>query len=142
MNGDVPGGPTAPGARRKRIAVVEDNPETRILARLLLKRSYEVDDYETGDLALAGFALQRPDLVLLDISLPGMDGVEVMMRIRADPSLRAIPVVAFTAYASEQERKRYLSLGFDGHVSKPIVDKSILLGTIERLLLKQESQGG
>jgi CheY-like chemotaxis protein len=121
-------------ASRKRVAVVEDSPEIRILARLLLGRTYEVVEYETGELALADFGRCRPDLVLLDISLPGMDGVEVMMRMRADPALREIPVVAFTAYASDAERERYLSLGFDGHVSKPIVDKSILLGTIERLL--------
>ncbi|HEX3551726.1 MAG TPA: response regulator [Thermoanaerobaculia bacterium] len=132
--GEASGESRAAGARRKRVAVVEDNPETRILARLLLGRTYEVADYETGDLALADFGRFEPDLVLLDISLPGMDGVEVMTRMRADPGLREVPVVAFTAYASDAERKRYLALGFDGHVSKPIVDKSILLETIARLL--------
>jgi two-component system, cell cycle response regulator DivK len=76
-------------------------------------------------------------LVLLDISLPGMDGTEVLARIREDHSLRALPVIALTAHAMAGDRERYLGMGFDSYVTKPIVDEQILLGEIRRLLQGQ-----
>jgi CheY-like chemotaxis protein len=119
---------------RKRIAVVEDSPEIRLLATVLLSRLYAVTEYADGQEALEGFARQRPDLVLLDISLPRLDGTEVLARMRADPGLAAVPVIAFTAYAAENERQRFLDLGFDDHISKPLTDFQLLLTTVERLL--------
>ncbi len=123
----------------KRVAVVEDSPEIRLFVTVLLSRSYEVDQYSDGQEALDGFARRRPDLVLLDISLPRIDGTEVLTRMRsaaADPALRRIPVIAFTAYASESERQRFLDLGFDDHISKPVTDFQLFLETIERVLNK------
>jgi CheY-like chemotaxis protein len=118
----------------KRVSVVEDSPEIRLLVTVLLSRSYEVSEYSDGQEALDGFARSRPDLVLMDISLPRIDGTEVLARMRADPDLERIPVIAFTAYASLSERQRLLDLGFDDHVSKPLTDFQLLKGTIERLL--------
>ena len=117
-----------------RVAVVEDNPDNRLLVRVLLEQFYRVSDYGDGPAALEGMRRQRPDLVLLDISLPGMDGTEVLRRIRADDALRDLPVVALTAHAMKADRERFLREGFDGYVAKPITDESELLGVIERLL--------
>lgn len=118
----------------KRIAVVEDSPEIRLFVTVLLSRAYEVDQYSDGQEALDGFAGRRPDLVLLDISLPRIDGTEVLARMRTDPALQRIPVIAFTAYASESERQRFLDLGFDDHISKPVTDFQLFLETVGRAL--------
>jgi len=118
----------------KRIAVVEDNPDNQLLVRAILSEQYDVVSYETGLAALEGLPKEPPDLVLLDISLPEMDGTEVLRRIRADATISKVPVVALTAHAMTGDRERYLGAGFDDYVTKPIVDESILLATIERLL--------
>jgi CheY-like chemotaxis protein len=118
----------------KSIAVVEDSPEIRLLVTVLLARSYEVMEFTDGQAALDGFARRRPDLVVLDISLPRMDGTEVLARIRSDEALCGVPVIAFTAFASEAERQSLLDLGFDDHIGKPITDFQRFIATVERLL--------
>jgi len=118
----------------KIIAVVEDNPDNRLLVRVILEPDYEVVEYETGGEALAGLPSHKPDLVLLDISLPEMDGTEVLRRIRADESLRALPVIALTANAMAGDREKYIAGGFDDYVAKPIVDEALLLEAIRRHL--------
>lgn len=117
-----------------RIAIVEDNADNRLLLSALLDDAYELDEYEDGPSALAGCSARRPALVLLDISLPGMDGPEVLRRLREDSTLAKIPVIALTAHAMTGDRERYLGLGFDDYVTKPIVDESILFAAITRLL--------
>jgi CheY-like chemotaxis protein len=116
----------------KRIAVVEDNPDNRELVHAILSEQYHVTDYETGQQAIQGIKESRPDLVLLDISLPQMDGPEVVRRIRADTDLQGLPVIALTAHAMVGDREKYLAAGFNDYVTKPIVDESVLLGTIAR----------
>jgi two-component system cell cycle response regulator len=74
----------------------------------------------TGDKALSLALSTRPDLILCDLRLPGMDGFEILSRIRSEPSLRSIPVVAVTAYAMPGDRERVMSAGFKGYVTKPI----------------------
>jgi len=118
----------------KKIAVVEDNPDNRLLVRVILESLYDVVEYETGFAALAGLPEENPDLVLLDISLPEMDGTEVLRRIRADAQLQALPVIALTAHAMSGDREKYLAAGFNDYVTKPIVDENILLDAIQRLL--------
>jgi two-component system sensor histidine kinase/response regulator len=93
-----------------------------------------VVEYENGFDALAGLAQALPDLVLLDISLPEMDGTEVLRRIRADAKLRDLPVIALTAHAMSGDREKYLAAGFNDYVTKPIVDEALLLEAIQRLL--------
>lgn len=118
----------------KKIAVVEDNPDNRLLVQVILEPLYEVVEYETGFAALEGLPKEKPDLVLLDISLPEMDGSEVLRRIRADAQLRTLPVIALTAHAMTGDREKYLGAGFNDYVTKPIVDENILLDAIKRLL--------
>ena len=122
---------------KPRIALVEDNPDNRLLVQAILGDDFEVDEYETGPAALAGVARNPPDLIVLDISLPEMDGPEVLRRFRADDALRTIPVIAFTAHAMSGDRERYLALGFNDYVTKPILDETHLLGAIQRLLSSQ-----
>ncbi len=117
-----------------RIAIVEDNPDNRLLLDALLADRAELDMYETGPEALAGLPSRRPDLMLLDISLPGMDGVQVLGAIRADPALRDLPVIALTAHAMSGDRDRFLLAGFDAYLSKPIVDEELLFGAIDELV--------
>ena len=118
----------------KTIAHVEENADNRLLVSAILEDRYRIVEYETGPEALAGMRAEKPDLVLLDISLPEMDGTEVLRRMRDDAALRGLPVVAITAHAMAGDRERYLEAGFDDYVSKPIVDEGILLGAIQRLL--------
>jgi CheY-like chemotaxis protein len=118
----------------KRIAVVEDNADNRLLIRAILEDQFELEEYEAGEAALDGLVAAQADLVLLDISLPGLDGVEVLKRLRANPVLRKLPVIALTAHAMSGDRDKYLGAGFDEYVTKPIVDEAILLSTIQRLL--------
>ena len=120
----------------KRIALVEDNVDNRALIAAILDdvAGFELHEYIDGPSALEGMVSTRPDLVLLDISLPGMDGTEVLERIRGHAQLRELPVVVLTAHAMRGDRERFLGLGFDAYIGKPIVDETELLETIHRLL--------
>ena len=119
---------------KPKIAVVEDNPDNRMLVQALLEGRYEIVEYETGREAVAGLEEARPDLVLLDISLPEMDGPEVLAWIRDTDDLSGLPVIALTAHAMAGDREKFLSQGFDDYVTKPIVDESVLFDAIERWL--------
>ena len=113
------------------VAVVEDNADNRLLLQAILDGLYDVVEYENGVDALAGLAAKLPDLVLLDISLPGMDGNEILARIRADEQLRRLPVIALTAHAMAGDREKYLAAGFNDYITKPIVDETLLLRAME-----------
>jgi len=119
---------------KKTIGVVEDNPDNRLLLQAILGDLYDIVEFESGPEALAGLDKQKPDLLLLDISLPGLDGVAVLARIRANERETRLPVIALTAHAMAGDRARYLEAGFDDYVSKPIIDENILLETIRRWL--------
>lgn len=123
----------------KRIALVEDNADNRLVAQVILEDFYALTEYEDGPQTLTGLRRERPDLVLLDISLPGMDGLAVLREIRADPGLRDLPVIALTAHAMTGDREKYTAAGFDDYVTKPIVDEGILLSAIERLLARNQA---
>jgi len=117
-----------------KIAVVEDNPDNRMLVQALLEDRYEISEYETGAEAVAGLGGNIPDLVLLDISLPEMDGTEVLAWIRSQETLKELPVIALTAHAMAGDRDKYLAAGFNDYVTKPIVDEALLIEAIERCL--------
>lgn len=119
-----------------KIAVVEDNVDNRLLVQAILEDEYELSEYESGTEVIEGLADNVPDLVLLDISLPGMDGTEVLEWLRAQDTLKSLPVIALTAHAMSGDRDKYLEMGFDDYVTKPIVDEDVLLGAIERLLAR------
>jgi two-component system cell cycle response regulator DivK len=118
----------------RKIAVVEDNPDNRMLVQALLEDTYDISEYETGVEAVAGLPGDIPDLVLLDISLPEMDGTEVLAWIRGQDELKDIPVIALTAHAMAGDRDKYLAAGFNDYVTKPIVDEEVLFEAIERCL--------
>jgi CheY-like chemotaxis protein len=118
----------------RRIALVEDNEDNRLLARVLLGQRFAVDEYATGVEALAGIVRSPPDLVLLDVSLPGMDGLEVLAGLRSLPDLARMPIVALTAHAMQGDRERLFAAGFDDYVAKPIRDAGDFVRRIERLL--------
>ena len=124
---------------RHKIAVVEDNPDNRLLVQAILEDTYEISEYETGAEAVAGLGAAAPDLVLLDISLPEMDGTEVLAWIREQPDLEALPVIALTAHAMAGDREKYLRAGFNDYVTKPIVDEAVLLEAIERCLDRERA---
>lgn len=126
---------------REVIAVVEDNADNRLLLQALLEDRYTLVEYGNGLDAMLGFSSLLPDLVLLDISLPEMDGPDVLRAIRADDRLRRLPVVALTAHAMTGDRERFLQLGFDSYVAKPIIDEQELLQTIETLLRRGDDAG-
>ena len=117
-----------------KIAVVEDNPDNRFLVQALLEDTYELSEFETGQEAVAGLLDAAPDLVLLDISLPEMDGTEVLAWIREQDAFEGLPVIALTAHAMAGDREKYLGMGFNDYVTKPIIDESVLLEAIERCL--------
>ena len=116
----------------KRVALIEDNPDNRLLVGALLEEHYEISDYADGADALDALPSDPPDVILLDISLPGMDGLEVLRRLRAIDALATLPVIALTAHAMSGDRERFLAAGFDDYLSKPILDESELIQTIER----------
>ena len=119
------------------ILVAEDNATNRELFRELLQtRGYSVVEACDGREALAMIERSRPDIVLLDIGMPVLDGFAVLRAIRENPRLAALPVLAVTAYAMQGDRERVLSSGFDGYLSKPINAK-LLAEEIERLLHKR-----
>ena len=117
-----------------KIAVVEDNPDNRLLVSAILDDRYELSEYESGAEVLAGLKGDPPDLMLLDISLPEMDGTEVLAWIRKQPEFQALPVIALTAHAMAGDREKYMAAGFNDYVTKPILDEDVLLEAIQRCL--------
>lgn len=101
----------------------------------MLEDHYDIEEYVNGLDAVQGISSAPPDLVLLDISLPGQDGIEVLDVLRSEHGLDRLPIIALTAHAMAGDRERYLAAGFDGYISKPIVDDEVLLETIEGLLI-------
>jgi two-component system, cell cycle response regulator DivK len=103
------------------ILVVEDNERNMKLFRDVLHASgYRTLEAATGERAVELALEHRPDLVLMDIQLPDIDGVEALDRLRADERFSSVPVLALTAQAMEGDRERFLAAGFDGYLSKPV----------------------
>ena len=102
------------------VAVVDDNADNRLIIRTILEDQYEISEYSSGMEAIHGFKKSKPDVVILDISLPEMDGTEILRRIREDADLHDLPVVALTAHALPEDRARASAAGFDGYITKPI----------------------
>ncbi len=111
----------------KRILVVEDQEDNRQIIRDMLSATdYELTEAENGEQALAAVAKQRPDLILMDIQLPIMDGNEATRGIKADPALRSIPIIAVTSYALSGEEQNARAAGCDDYVPKPYSPRHLL----------------
>jgi two-component system cell cycle response regulator DivK len=116
------------------ILLVEDHPDNRVLARKLLERAgFRVVEAVDGRQALEQAAACRPDLVLLDMSLPEVDGWTVARTLRRSPGLETVPIVALTAHAMDGDRERVLEAGCDEFLSKPI-QVAAFVPTIRRVL--------
>ncbi len=114
----------------RRILVIEDHLENRRIVRdLLTSVSYEVIEAITGEEGLRMAETHRPDLILMDIQLPGLDGYEVTRRIKANPALRRIPIVAVTSYALSGDDAKAFEAGCDAYIAKPY-DPMVLLAKI------------
>jgi two-component system cell cycle response regulator DivK len=115
-----------PMTATKRVLIVDDNAVNRRLAELLfLRRGWQVATVVSGEQALLDLVVHRYDLVLLDISMPGITGVEVCQHIRADQELRTVRVIAYTAHALREEQERFLASGFDAVLVKPISPRAL-----------------
>ena len=116
------------------ILIVEDNEKNRRLVRDVLQfKGYQTIESETGEGGLELARQRQPALVLMDIQLPGMDGITALKRLREDPATRGMRVMAVTASAMTQDRQTILAAGFDGYQSKPINVKSFLQAVQELL---------
>ena len=114
------------------VLVVEDNERNMKLFRDVLESSgYRTLEATSGEHAVEMVVEHCPDLVLMDIQLPGIDGVEALGRLRAEERAASVPVLALTAQAMDGDRERFLAAGFDGYLSKP-VDISVLVATVRR----------
>jgi two-component system cell cycle response regulator DivK len=104
-----------------RILIVDDNPTNlKLVAYLVKAKGYDVDTAPDAETALAAIRARAPRLILMDVQLPGIDGVEALGRLRSDAATAAIPVVALTALAMKEDRERFLAAGFDGYLEKPV----------------------
>jgi two-component system, cell cycle response regulator DivK len=111
----------------KRILVVEDQPDNRQIIRdMLAPTDYEITEAENGEEALAAITKQRPDLILMGIQLPTMDGYEVTRKIKANPALRSIPIIAVTSHALNGEEQTARVAGCDDYVLEPYSPRQLL----------------
>jgi two-component system, cell cycle response regulator DivK len=118
----------------RRILVVEDQEDNRqILRDLLSSVGYELIEAEDGEQGLAAAAAHRPDLILMDIQMPVLDGYETTRRIKADPALRGIPVIAVTSYALSGDEGKARAAGCDDYVTKPYSPRALLAKVREYL---------
>jgi CheY-like chemotaxis protein len=117
-----------------KVLIVEDNEMNRdMLSRRLQRRGYAVLIAEDGERGVAVATAERPDLILMDMSLPVLDGWEATRRLKADPATRPIPVIALTAHAMSTDREKVFEAGCDDYDTKP-VELPRLLEKMERLL--------
>jgi len=118
----------------QRILVVEDQPDNRkILRDLLTNANFEVIEAEDGEAGLVAAETHRPDLILMDIQLPLMDGYEATRRIKANPALRAIPIIVITSYALSGDEDKARAAGSDAYFSKPFSPRQLLAKVREYL---------
>ena len=105
----------------KNVMVVEDNEKNRKLMRVVLKaKGYNITEASTGEEALNLLKNQKPDIILMDIQLPGIDGITLIKQIKGDITTKDIPIIAVTAYAMKGDEQKILETGCDAYVSKPI----------------------
>lgn len=106
---------------REPVLIVDDNRINLELAQAILENAgYDVRIAADADGALAAIATERPGLILMDIQLPGVDGLALTRRLKADPATQSIPVIALTAYAMKGDAEKAREAGCDGYVSKPV----------------------
>lgn len=119
--------PSPMTSKRRRILVVEDTRDSRQIIRDLLSHSgFEVVDVADGETGLAKARAEHPDLIIMNLEFPGLDGYEVTRRLKSDPALKAIPVIAVTSYALSGDEERSRAAGCDGYIAKPFRPANLL----------------
>jgi two-component system, OmpR family, alkaline phosphatase synthesis response regulator PhoP len=117
-----------------RVLVVEDEPENRLLLQVILStEGYQVTEAEDGRAALDAVQRERPDIILLDVMMPGMNGYAVLEQLRADPATASLPVIMLTALASGGNMQRAVEMGAQGYITKPF-EPADLVQAIEATL--------
>jgi CheY-like chemotaxis protein len=116
-----------------RVAVIEDSEDMRILLHLLLESHFDVTAYSNATSAIADLQRFPPDLMLIDVCLPDVNGIDVLQAVRSDPLLSGIPAVALTAL-TPPEGESYADRGFDLHIPKPILDSDAMIQSLNALL--------
>jgi CheY-like chemotaxis protein len=123
------------------VLIVEDNARNMKLVRDVLNHvGYRTLEAATAEDGLALARAEHPGLVLMDVQLPGMDGIEALERLRADPATADVRVVALTAFAMKEDRERFLAAGFDGYLEKPL-DVRELPGQVAAALAGRSANG-
>jgi two-component system, cell cycle response regulator DivK len=118
----------------KRVLYIEDNFQNkRLIKKILMAKGYEVLEAEDGLLGIALASRERPDLILMDINLPGIDGMEATSRLKRSPDLASIPIVALTANAMRGDREKIMAAGCDDYLQKP-VNSAKLVETVKRFI--------
>jgi CheY-like chemotaxis protein len=113
--------------QKKTVLLVEDNEDNLVVYRTILEHvGYRVIEARDGEEGISRATEELPDIVLMDISIPKMDGWEATRRLKADARTRAIPVIALTAHALEEDRQRALNVGCDGYLAKPIEPRRVV----------------
>lgn len=129
---------------RETILIIDDNPVNMKLIRVLLAgEGYDVHTASDATEALSALSEFRPGLILMDIQLPGIDGLELTRRLKAQPSTRDIPILGLTAYAMKGDEERILAAGCDGYIPKPINTRTLpnfIKGYLQREAIKAESR--
>jgi two-component system cell cycle response regulator DivK len=124
----------------KRILVIEDTEDNRrILRDLLTNAGFEVIEALDGAAGVAAAASERPDLILMDIQLPIVDGYEASRRIKSNPELRHIPIIAITSYALAGDEEKTAAAGCEGYLAKPVSPRQVL--AMVRDFLSKETNG-
>ena len=119
----------------RRVLIVDDNSASRDLLRFALELQYVVEEAGNGQEAISRIRHTLPDLILMDVQMPVMDGYEALRQIRANEASAPLPVIAITAFAMFEDRRMAFAAGFDGYMAKPI--NIVALRTLIALLLKQ-----
>ncbi|MBX6363953.1 MAG: response regulator [Gemmatimonadetes bacterium] len=112
---------------RKTVLLVEDNEDNLVVYRTILEHvGYRVIEARDGEEGVARAKQDLPDLILMDISIPKIDGWEATQRLKADPATDAIPIIALTAHALEEDRQKALQAGCDGYLAKPVEPRRVV----------------
>jgi CheY-like chemotaxis protein len=112
---------------RKRVLLVEDNEDNLVVYRTILEHvGYVVIEARDGEEGVSRARSERPDIILMDISIPKMDGWEATQRLKADGDTSAIPIIALTAHALEEDRLKALRAGCDGYLAKPVEPRRVV----------------
>src|SRR5689334_2896927 len=118
----------------KKIGIIDDDGDSNLFLLALLDDKYHVEAYEEWEKGLNALEKEPPELIFLDISMPGATGTEVLKTIRENPHLKGVSVIALTGYALPEDREKYLKLGFDEYLAKPITDIKFFYNLIEKVI--------